>query len=414
MTKRIFSPNQQRRESRLGCIVFGLLVVIGVTYGGVRVLAYLRSSEPTPITAENVSPAETAATLPSAPAPATPVASTSSAPAAPVSLNATVAQAQAEFKAGNLPRAKELFEAAARDLANTADYPSAALGLARVLQKEGQRDRALELFTDVRDRAPAPLRAGALVGFAADAESQGDKIKARDLYKQAFSDAERNGEIWNEALDNLGRLNVELIFSTQETPDCKYHVIEPGESITSIGIKLNTTQGLLMRANNVTDPATLRAGQRLKHTPKDFRILVERSTCRMFLLDSDGVFKRYGTGLGMPGYETTLGKYTIGNKQKDPTWFKPGSAPIPAGDPTNELGTRWMPLMPQEEGLPTDLGIHGTIEPETIGQYKSHGCPRMKKEDVEELYDLVVRSTPVQIVEVIDWDTLGPADAAIS
>jgi hypothetical protein len=73
-----------------------------------------------------------------------------------------------------------------------------------------------------------------------------------------------------------------------------------------------------------------------------------------------------------------------------------------------------MPLMPQEEGLPTDLGIHGTIEPASIGQYKSHGCPRLLKEDVEELYDLVVRSTPVSIVEVIDWKTLGPAEAAIS
>ena len=209
-------------------------------------------------------------------------------------------------------------------------------------------------------------------------------------------------------------MNVKLIFKQGETPESRYHAVSSGENLTSIGIKLNTTQGLLMTANGIYDPATLRVGQRLKYTPKDFRIVVERSTCRMFLLDSDGAFKRYYTGLGMPGYETTLGSYTIGNKQKDPTWFKPGSEPIPAGDPRNELGTRWMPLMPQEEGLPTDLGIHGTIEPETIGQYKSHGCPRLKKEDVEELYDLVVRSTPVLIVEKIDWDTLLNPDAVVS
>jgi lipoprotein-anchoring transpeptidase ErfK/SrfK len=114
----------------------------------------------------------------------------------------------------------------------------------------------------------------------------------------------------------------------------------------------------------------------------------------------------------MPGYETTLGKYTIGNKQKDPTWFKPGSAPVPPGDPHNELGTRWMPLVPAEPGLPTDLGIHGTIAPETIGQYKSHGCPRLRKEDVEELYDLIVRSTPVEIVEKIDWTKIFSPDDA--
>lgn len=410
MTKRIFSPNQQRRESRLGCVVFSLLFLIGLLYGGVKLADYLGGAEESAVVTD--SPGEST-TPPGAesPSPAAPKAEPSAPAAAP---DSRLAAAESELLAGNLPRARELYEAAVTELAQSADYPIAALGLARVLQKEGQRDRAMALFAEVRDRAPAHLRAGALLGFAADAAAQGDKVKARDLYKQAFADAEHNSQIWNEALDQMGALNVELIFSTQETPDCKYHTIEPGESITSIGIKLNTTQGLLMRANNITDPATLRVGQRLKHTPKDFRILIERSTCRMFLLDSDGVFKRYGTGLGMPGYETSLGKYTIGNKQKDPTWFKPGSAPIPAGDPTNELGTRWMPLMPQEEGLPTDLGIHGTIEPETIGQYKSHGCPRMKKEDVEELYDLVVRSTPVQIVEVIDWATMGPADAAIS
>lgn len=90
----------------------------------------------------------------------------------------------------------------------------------------------------------------------------------------------------------------------------------------------------------------------------------------------------------------------LGNKQKDPVWFKPGGGgSFPAGDPQNELGTRWMPLVPVEENLPTDLGIHGAVAPETIGDYKSHGCPRMLNAEVEELYDLVVRSTPVEIVE---------------
>ena len=182
-------------------------------------------------------------------------------------------------------------------------------------------------------------------------------------------------------MDALGKLKTELIFSPMETPDSKVYELQKGDSLTSIGIKLNTTQGLLMRANNLTEQTTLQLGQRLKYTPKDFRILIERSTCRLFLLDNDGLFKRYYVGLGMPGYETTLGKYTIGNKEKDPIWHKKGSAPVPAGDPANELGTRWMPLVPTAEGLPKDLGIHGTIAPETIGQYKSHGCPRMKEEE---------------------------------
>ena len=68
-----------------------------------------------------------------------------------------------------------------------------------------------------------------------------------------------------------------------------------------------------------------------------------------------------------------------------------------------------MPLIPVDEGLPRDLGIHGTIAPETIGSFSSSGCARMLNEEVEELYDLVVRSTPVDIVEVFEPAGAQPA-----
>ena len=247
------------------------------------------------------------------------------------------------------------------------------------------------------------MRARALLGLGRVAEKSGSPIQARDFYHQALADTAANGPDrkppWDEAAQALGRLNVALLFSPAETPESKSYPVEPGDTLTSIGMKLNTTQGSLIRANGIHDPSKLRLNQRLKYTPKDFRIIIERSTCRLFLLDKQGLFKCYQTGLGMPGYETSLGKYTIGNKQKDPTWFRPGGSPVAPGDPENELGTRWMPLVPIEEGLPSDLGIHGTIAPQTIGYYKSHGCPRMHKEDVEELYDLVVRSTPIEILD---------------
>ncbi len=220
-------------------------------------------------------------------------------------------------------------------------------------------------------------------------------------------DAAWNTPDWEEAADGLGRLNAELIFSVEPTPESKVYSVERGDNLTNIGMKLNTTQGLLMRANGLTKDTTLNVGNRLKYTPKDFRIIIERSTCRLFLLDGDGLFKRYLTGLGRPGHETTLGEFRIGNKQVDPTWFKPNAGPIPPGDPENELGSRWMPLVPEREELPTDLGIHGTIAPDTIGKHTSSGCARMHNADVEELYDLVVRSTPVEIVETVEPRDLG-------
>lgn len=308
-----------------------------------------------------------------------------------------------ELASNNPQKALGIIEQYRAEHPEAAEHPQLALKYARVLEQAGRHEEATAVYATVRDRAPAALRAAALTGLARQEVRAGEKVTARNLYREALSSSAWDSEVWNEALDGLGKLNVELVFSRGETPESKVYTVESGDSLTTIGIKLNTTQGLLTRANGITDPSRLRLGQRLKYTPKDFRVLIERSTCRLFLMDSDGIFKRYHVGLGMPGYETTLGKYTIGSKQKDPVWFKPGADPVPAGDPENELGTRWMPLVPVEVGLPTDLGIHGTIAPETIGQYKSHGCPRMRTAEVEELYDLIVRSTPVEIVDTIDW-----------
>ena len=297
-----------------------------------------------------------------------------------------------------------LLKRAVEEYPTSPHHPQAAIAYAEALELAGQPEEAKKYFERITESAPPALRAAALLGLGKQEEKKGAFIAARDFYRKALEDAKWDSEVWNRALDAFGDLNVALLFSPGETPESKHYAIESGDTLTKIGIKLNTTQGLLVRANQIDDPSRLHLGQRLKYTPKDFRIVIERSTCRLFLLDNNGLFKRYYTGLGMPGHETTLGSYTIGNKQKDPVWWKPGGEAVAPGDPNNELGTRWMPLVPTEEGLPTDLGIHGTIAPETIGQYKSHGCPRMRKKDVEELYDLVVRSTPVEIVEKFTWE----------
>ena len=313
-------------------------------------------------------------------------------------MQADIAEAQ-----GDEAAARAHLKALTESYPQAPEQPEAAARYATLLQSSGSGDEAVEIFEELRENAPAAMRAAAYVGLGKAAEEAGDLMEARKQYRLAIRDAVPGSQDWHAALDAIGTVNVSLIFSTAETPECKYYNIAQGDNLTSIGVKLNTTLGLLLRANGITDPGRIRVGQRLKYTPKDFRIVIERGTCQIFLMDNEGVFKRYYTGLGMPGYETTLGKYTIGNKQKDPAWYPSSGGMIPAGDPTNELGTRWMPMVPAAEGLPDDLGIHGTIAPETIGQYKSHGCPRMRKNEVEELYDLVVRSTPVEVVEEIDW-----------
>ena len=360
----------------------------------------------------------------------------------PATFDALTLLARMHEQEGKSAEAIDLLGRAYEQFPQHPDHAKAAVAYARLLEQAGGTDQAAQVYLDVCDSAPPELRAPAWTGLGRLAETAGDPetaaslfrealgapapggaqsgpvfgpLIAREFYRRAVAEATWDSGDWGEALDGLGRVNVELAFSTAQTPESKRYTVKRGDSISSIGNALNTTQGLLMRANGLDANSTLTVNRQIKYTPKDFRIVIERSKCRLFLVDRDGPFKRYRAGLGQPGHETNLGAYKIGNKQKDPTWYKPGEGPIPAGDPRNELGTRWMPLVPVQEGLPEDLGIHGTISPMTIGKYSSRGCVRLLPEDVEELYDLVVRSTPVDIVERFTWkrsaNTKG-ADAA--
>lgn len=330
-----------------------------------------------------------------------------------VAPRAVLLQAAIEKGRGKTDEALRLLDEACVSFQGSPEYPALAAGKARTLEEMERFDDARPIYESIRDNAPPEMRAVGLLGLGRLAERAGDKYAARDLYRDAVDNATWGSPVWNEAVEEIGRLNVALIFAPEESAESRYYLVENGDSLISIGMKLNTTQGLLMSANNITDPSKLHLGQRLKYTPKDFRIVIERSTCTLYLFDNRGLFKRYKVGLGKPGHETTLGSYVLGNKQKDPVWFKPGAGAIEAGTEENELGTRWMPMVPAREGLPTDLGIHGTIAPDTVGLYSSKGCARMKNEDVEELFDLVVRSTPVEVVETYSPDGTADAPAAV-
>ena len=309
--------------------------------------------------------------------------------------------AQISEKTGKPEEAVTNLERAYKELGASPEHPKIAIAYAHALDHANRGQEAARIFQEVVDNAPPNLRAPALTALGLQAEKAKDLLKARDYLLKAVACATWDSPEWKEAVEASGRVNVALIFSPGETPESKWYEVQKGDNITNIGNNLNTTQGLLMRANGTDENTRLSLGQRLKYTPKDFRVLVERSKTRIFLLDKDGIFKMYPTGLGKPGHETALGSYKVGNKEKNPIWHKPGEAPIPSLDPRNELGTRWMPLIPTQQGLPRDLGLHGTIHPESVPGFVSNGCARMLPPDVEELYDLIVRSTPVEIVETV-------------
>ncbi len=112
----------------------------------------------------------------------------------------------------------------------------------------------------------------------------------------------------------------------------------------------------------------------------------------------------YPVGIGRQDWETPRGQTYIAEKKRHPTWTPPASiraehaaqgdplpAVVPAG-PDNPLGTRAMRL-----GLRSYL-IHGTNKPYGVGMRVSHGCIRMRREDVETLFEIVPRGETVRII----------------
>jgi hypothetical protein len=110
-------------------------------------------------------------------------------------------------------------------------------------------------------------------------------------------------------------------------------------------------------------------------------IVVSLEDHKLALVEDGQVKKVYTVAVGKPSTPSPVGTFTIQRRVANPTYQHNGKI-VPPG-PRNPVGTRWMGL--SKHGY----GIHGTNEPNSIGKAASHGCIRMAKADLEELYPLV-------------------------
>jgi lipoprotein-anchoring transpeptidase ErfK/SrfK len=117
-------------------------------------------------------------------------------------------------------------------------------------------------------------------------------------------------------------------------------------------------------------------------------VIINTSERRLYFVLPDQQAIRYGIGVGRPGFEWA-GVEHIASKREWPDWTPPSQMikrrpDLPrhmAGGIDNPLGARAMYLSG------TLYRIHGSNEPDTIGQAVSSGCIRMTNDDVVDLYD---------------------------
>jgi lipoprotein-anchoring transpeptidase ErfK/SrfK len=127
------------------------------------------------------------------------------------------------------------------------------------------------------------------------------------------------------------------------------------------------------------------------------RVIVVLEDHKLALVEDGQLKKVYTVAVGKPSTPSPTGTFTIARRVKNPTYSHDGKV-VPPG-PGNPVGTRWMGLSIK------GYGIHGTNEPKSIGKAASHGCIRMAKKDLEEMYEMVSVGDTVELVGQRDEET---------
>jgi lipoprotein-anchoring transpeptidase ErfK/SrfK len=132
-------------------------------------------------------------------------------------------------------------------------------------------------------------------------------------------------------------------------------------------------------------------------------ILVDTDARYLYYVMPGGKAIRYGVAVGEEAMAFS-GIATVGRMAEWPDWIPTPEiqarlGPYPpriAGGPANPLGARALYLY--EGNKDTLYRIHGTNQPEYIGQAISSGCIRMTNEDVIDLFDRVRQGATVVVL----------------
>ncbi len=121
----------------------------------------------------------------------------------------------------------------------------------------------------------------------------------------------------------------------------------------------------------------------------DRRLIVSVPDNRLAVVENGQLIKVYRVATGAASSPSPSGSFRVVNRLTSPTYYTPGKVVAPG--PQNPLGSRWIGL--DQRGY----GIHGTNAPKSIGKAASHGCIRMAKRDLEELFARVRVGDVVEI-----------------
>jgi len=232
--------------------------------------------------------------------------------------------------------------------------------------------------------------------------SQDDPVAARSLLSEALETHYLTAGDREEALFLVEQINDRLVFSSEVVegdPFCFNYMVKSGDSLGKIAtdFKLHVNWRFLQRINGLQRPDLIQVGQTLKIVTGPFHADIDRTahTLKLYLGDGEQqvYVREYSVGLG--AFDSTpsgLFKVRPHSKLVNPPWTNPRTREhFTANDPGNPIGEFWLGLEGIEDHNRQEagFGIHGTIDPNSIGHDESMGCVRLPEGDIDVVYEVL-------------------------
>ncbi|MBW4558689.1 MAG: L,D-transpeptidase [Trichormus sp. ATA11-4-KO1] len=123
-------------------------------------------------------------------------------------------------------------------------------------------------------------------------------------------------------------------------------------------------------------------------------VVVNLSDRRTYVYMGDEVIASYPIAVGKKGWETPTGSFRVTHMQHDPIWRHPITGKVFPSGADSPLGERWIGFWSDGRN---EIGFHGTPDTHLLGAAISHGCLRMRNDDVRLLYEQVKVGTLVTV-----------------
>ena len=216
---------------------------------------------------------------------------------------------------------------------------------------------------------------------------QEERLMARDQLLDLvrhYQDSVR----YRDAKRVIGEINADLLLSDLPGSQKKDYIVQRGDSLLAIANRQQTTVDFIMRANNLVNTA-IHPGDRLMVATLEFKAVISLGNETLTLLKDDRFFKEYPIqavqlpdGVRLP-FATELREKTAWAGDRRVTFNQAG---YQAADKWLQCGRHGLVLRSSAEAARDDAM---TVSAEI----------RLDRADIEELFVLLLVSTPVTVVD---------------